>query len=47
MHPISGTIQLPQTIGVIGIVLGVTLMFYLKKNFGPRIGQKQSMLENR
>jgi hypothetical protein len=32
---------------VIGIVLGVTLMFYLKKNLGPRIGQNQSMSESR
>ena len=29
-----GNYSAAQTIGVIGIVLGVTLMFYLKKNFG-------------
>ena len=42
-----GNYSAAQTIGVIGIVLGVTLMFYLKKNLGPRIGQNQSMPENR
>ena len=42
-----GNYSAAQTIGVIGIVLGVTLMFYLKKNLGPRIGQNQSMLESR
>jgi hypothetical protein len=32
--PYFGNYSAAQTMGVIGIMLGVTLMFYLKKNFG-------------
>jgi phosphatidylglycerol:prolipoprotein diacylglycerol transferase len=42
-----GNFSAAQTIGVIGIVLGITLMFYLKKNFGSRVGQNQTIPETR
>jgi len=34
-----GNYSAAQTIELIGILLGVTLMFYWKKNFGPQVGQ--------